>query len=148
MKILNKTFATRFLMLFLFGIALSGFISCNNDDDQSEPSTMELLTSGRWYFQSSTIISITSCDRQEYFDFSEDGLLILFITEMVEGTCENQPLQNLNFELLSNNNLLLRDDAGNTNSLQIVAISQNTMVLRQIMDDGTNHDLTFDKTAG
>ncbi len=148
MKTLNRTFATRFLMLLFLGISLTGIFSCNNDDDKSEPSTMELLTSGRWYLQSSTILTVTACDREKYFDFSNDGSLILLVTEMVDGTCTNHPLQNFTFELTTENNIIINQADGESTMLEIASITQNSLVLRQSMTDGGTHDLIFDKTAG
>lgn len=147
MKTLNTTFVTRFLMLLFFGISLTGIFSCNNDDDNdSEPTTFELLTSGRWYIQASSILATTACDRQKYFDFSDNNTLTVLMTEISDDGCVDLPLQHLTFELTSTNNIILSDGEGSV-TLQIISISQNSLVVRQTLAEGP-HDLTFDKTAG
>lgn len=53
--------------------------SCSSDDsDNSEPqTTLELLTSGKWYFESQFQDTLTPCEKIGYMEFKNDGTFVV-----------------------------------------------------------------------
>lgn len=63
--------------------------SCSNDDDSSNntlPTTLNLLTSGTWYFESKSQESYTTCETESTNNFMVDGSTIIEdIEESMDG---------------------------------------------------------------
>ncbi|MBV1924492.1 MAG: lipocalin family protein [Flavobacteriaceae bacterium] len=137
MKTFNKIFLISFLILL---------ISCSNSDDDSgdpaQPTTAELLTSGKWYFESKTPGTYSSCEKKGYIQFMTNGAFTLVSYDDTTGTCESLG-DNTGTYTLSNNlniNIVFGSDS---QSAVINSISEGGLTLET--DEET---LVFDKTEG
>ena len=76
--------------------------SCSNDDDSSNntlPTTLDLLTSGTWYFESKSQAGYTACQKESSIDFMVDGSTIIKIVEESMDGCELVETINTNYIL-------------------------------------------------
>lgn len=138
-----KTIKTIFTIL-----AFTTLFSCSSDDDSHQPTVAELLTSGKWYFESMTIAPLNNCGKNTFIQFFENGNAY---TETYSldgaGECVLSQVNSGTYELISDTQLSTTT-AGETNSsLVIVQISETQLILRD--ESGSTHNtITLDKTQG
>ncbi|WP_299335808.1 lipocalin family protein [uncultured Psychroserpens sp.] len=125
-------------LLFAFGCS-------NNDDgnsnDGGEQSTLELLVSGRWYQESKTPGSFSTCEKSSYIEFSNETDIALHFYNDDSGPCESEGVVNANYNL-SGNTLEINVPDG-TVTANIVSISEDELIVTA--EDET---VVFDKTEG
>lgn len=136
-----KTFS-RICLICLIVLAYS----CNKSDDDSSSSmpatTEELLTSGKWYFESKTPGTYTSCEKRGYIQFMVNGILTLESFDESSGTCKSLGAVTATYTLSNDVNLAIEFDS-DVQAAIIDSISEETLTLRT--DDET---LNFDKNEG
>ncbi|MFL0353179.1 lipocalin family protein [Xanthomarina sp. GH4-25] len=142
MKIPKQVFSVIILCLFII-------TSCSSDDDNSDsqppqPTTIELLTSGKWYFESKTPGMYTSCEKKGYIQFKTNGDLILNSFDDGSGSCESLGAVTAAYTLTSNVNLTLVFGP-DSQSAVINSISTNEL---KVSNSDTGENLVFDKTEG
>ena len=121
--------------------------SCNKDDDSSETqeaTNLELLTSGKWYQESKTPGTTTSCEKKTNLLFKTDGTLKLEIFEETSGSCQSLGIETLTYTLTNNVDLTLTFGTDTLN-LVILSITETQLNIRNDQDDEI---LVFDKTEG
>ena len=129
-------------MLLFMSLAILG---CSSDDDgNNQQSTEDLLTSGKWYFESITPGSYTDCEKKGYIQFMSNGTAIINSFEDFDGPCESLGAITVSYTLTNNVNLTLTF-AGETQNAVIEAISSNSLRVSN-PDDG--EIIEFDKTEG
>ncbi len=120
--------------------------SCNKSDDDSSSSmqatTEELLTSGKWYFESKTPGTYTLCEKSGYIQFMANGNLILESFDESSGTCGSLGAVTATYVVTNNMNLTI-EFGSDSQSAVIVSISEEALTLET---DGETLD--FDKTEG
>ena len=104
-------------------------LSCNNDDE-SNPSVRESLTSGRWYFESMSLSPLNDCEKNTFIEFFQNWNAYTESYNLnAENVCEITLVNSGSFELV------------------IVQISDSQLILRD--ESGSEHNtITFDKTQG
>ena len=126
------------LILLIYG--------CNKSDDDSSSSmqatTEELLTSGKWYFESKTPGTYTSCEKSGYIQFRINGTLILESFDESSGTCVSLGEIAATYTLTNNRNLTI-EFGSDTESAVINSISEEALTLQTDVET-----LNFDKTKG
>lgn len=76
MKIVHPNLFRLFTMFCLVTL----ICTCSSDDDSSSnalPTTLDLLTSGTWYFESKSQGSYSTCEKESSVDFMIDGSAII-----------------------------------------------------------------------
>lgn len=135
-------------VLFVLALCLALLnLNCNSDDDDgssSQPTNMELLTSGKWYFESKTPGSYNDCEKNGYIQFMDNGTLILDVFEEDAGTCVSLGAVTANYTLTNDVNLTLTLGT-DTESAVISAISATSLTVN---NTDTGEVIIFDKTAG
>ena len=133
-----KQLSILFIILTLFG--------CSSDDDNgsmnNNPTTIELLTSGRWYNESVSPGSYDNCEKMGYIQFSENGDFTIESFELDAGNCESLGINTANFTLTNNTNITISFE-GDTITAVIVSITENSLTITT--DEET---IVFDKTEG
>lgn len=93
-KILCSSLAVLFLL-----------VSCSNDDNspaEMSPTVQEMLSSGVWLWQSSSMQTVTSCNMQSYFNFiDDDTLLVENFDEDEMDNCVSDGIQSVPYTLLN-----------------------------------------------
>jgi len=83
-----KTVHPNLFRLFTMLCVVTLIYSCSSDDDSSsEPTTLELLTTGKWYTESKTQGSYSACDKNSYFDFKTNGNVSFEVFDDSSGLC-------------------------------------------------------------
>jgi hypothetical protein len=121
--------------------------SCNKDDDSSETTqktTLELLTSGKWYFESKTPGTYTACEKKGYILFKTNGDLIINSFDDSSGTCESLGEVTATYTLTNDENINLVFGS-ETQSAKINSISESEL---KITNNDTGEVNVFDKTEG
>lgn len=82
------------LKTFSIVCVLACTYSCSNSDDDStsnspQQTTKELLTSGKWYYESKTPGSYTPCEKKGNIHFMTDGNMTLNSFDDSSGTCQS-----------------------------------------------------------
>ena len=120
--------------------------SCNKSDDDSadliQPTTEELLTSGKWYFESKTPGTYTACEKIGFIQFMINGDVILDSFDDGSGTCESLGEVTATYTLTNNLNLNLVFGS-DSQSAVIDSISEDELTLENV-----NETVVFDKTEG
>lgn len=120
--------------------------SCSNSDDDSgssaQPTTMEMLTSGKWYFESKTPGSYSSCEKKGYIQLMSNGTFVLVSFDDDSGTCESLGENTGTYTLSNNTNLNLVIDS-ETISAVINSISEEELIL-----ETGGETLVFDTSEG
>ncbi len=136
MKLQNVLFAAVALSLFIF-------ISCSSGDDSSNPPTnQELLTTDKWYNESTSSGSYTACEKNGYIEFKTNGIVTIDSFDDGSGTCESLGATDANYILTSSTTITITLESDMVIAT-IEAISQDQLTL--IVEDET---LVFDKTEG
>lgn len=137
-----KTFKTIFTLTCLLML-----LSCNNDDE-SNPSVRESLTSGRWYFESMSLSPLNDCEKNTFIEFFQNGNAYTESYNLnTENVCEITLVNSGSFELVSDSQLSITYGTETNSSLVIVQISDSQLILRD--ESGSEHNtITFDKTQG
>ncbi len=120
--------------------------SCNKDDDSSEtPQTtnLELLTSGKWYQESRTPGTYSTCEKSTYLLFISDGTLKLESFDENSGNCQSNGVLSGTYTLTNNTALKLIFGEDSINAI-INSISENELTIKT----DQNETLVFDKTEG
>ena len=129
----------------LIGLVLLVYGCSNSDDDSSssmQATTAELLTSGKWYFQSKTPGTYSSCEKRGYINFMSNGNLIIESFEESSGTCESLGQETATYTVTNDRNLTIVIGS-DSQSAVIESISEDKLTLET--DDET---VVFDKTEG
>ena len=120
--------------------------SCNKSDDDSQSAmqatTEELLTSGKWYFESKTPGSYTSCEKSGYIHFLANGSITLESFDESSGTCESLGVVMATYTVTNNVNLTI-EFGSDVQTAVIDSISEEALTL-----EIENETLNFDKTEG
>lgn len=120
-------------------------IACSNNDDNDHnndgQTTLELLVSGRWYQESKSPGSFSSCEKNSYIEFSNETDIALHFYNEDSGPCESEGVINATYTL-SNNNLVI-NASGEIISVTIDAISENELIVTS-----ENETIVFDKIEG
>ncbi|MEZ4817170.1 MAG: lipocalin family protein [Flavobacteriaceae bacterium] len=118
----------------------------NSDDDaQTQQQTnLELLTSGKWYFQSKTPGSYTACEKKGYIQFMNNGMFTINVFDESSGTCASLGAVSANYTLTDGVTLTLTLGS-ETQSAVINDISENQLNITNTTQDET---IVFDKTEG
>lgn len=79
--------------------------SCSNDDNppaEVPPTVQEMLSSGIWYWQSSTRQIVSECNKQSYFNFIDDDTLLLenFAEDEMDN-CNSGGIESIPYILLN-----------------------------------------------
>ena len=127
-------------------LLLSLGCSKNNDDDSEnqQQSNLELLTSGKWYFQSKTPGSYTACEKKGYIQFMNDGMFTINVFDESSGTCASLGAVSANYTL-TNEVMLTLTLGSETQSAVINNISESQLNITNTTQDET---IVFDKTEG
>lgn len=128
-------------------LAFTTLISCSSDDSR-QPTVAELLTSGRWYFESMTAVTLNNCEKNTSIQFYENGN-IYTETYSLNGAneCVLSQVNSGTYELLSDTQLSTTNGSETNSSLVIVQISETQLILRD--ESGSTHNtITLDKTQG
>jgi hypothetical protein len=107
-----------------------------------QQTTADFLTSGKWYFQSKTPGSYTSCEKRGYIQFMTNGNLVLESFDDSSGNCESLGQDSATYTLTNNTNITI-EFGSDTQSAVIESISEEELTLK--IDAET---LVFDKTEG
>ncbi|MBP0903917.1 lipocalin family protein [Mariniflexile gromovii] len=132
---------TTYLVLAIF-ILLN---SCSKNDDP-EPTTEELLISGKWFFNKYNGEDINSCERQTYFHFTDANSLIVesFAFNSSSMVCQSGGLIGYSYTINSNNEIITTG-GGTILTFQIKSISQTSLVLVRQISSGALIETTFIK---
>ena len=139
---------TRYKICILSIVILT--FSCNKGDDdsdsqqQQEQTTIELLTSGKWYFESKTPGAYTACEKRGYIQFMENGNLVLNSFDDGSGTCESLGEITATYILTNNRSLTLIFEPDNQSAV-IDSISEDEF---KITNSNNGEKIVFDKTEG
>lgn len=130
-------------------LAFSTLLSCSKDDNDSrQPTVAELLTSGRWYFESMTSVTLDNCGKNTSIQFFDNGN-VYTETYSLNGAseCVLSQVNSGTYELLSDTQLSTTNGSETNSSLVIVQISETQLIIRD--ESGSTHNtITFDKTQG
>ena len=93
----------KILCLYITATLLLG--SCSNDDNapaEAPPTVQEMLSSGIWYWQSSTRQTVSDCNMQSYFNFIDDDTLLLenFAEDEMDN-CNSGGIESIPYILLN-----------------------------------------------
>lgn len=92
----------QFKILTILFVALLTF-NCSSDDDgpAPEPTTHQLLMSGKWFFSSVTEQSLDHCQKQTYYDFlDEDTLMAEGFVTGDSDECESSGVEVAKYKLI------------------------------------------------
>ena len=121
---------------------------CNKSDDDSgssiQPTTKELLTSGKWYFESKTPGAYTTCEKSGYIQFMVNGNLFLVSFDDGSGTCESLDEVTATYTLTNNVNLNFVFGS-DTQSAVIDSISEDELT---VTSNDNGEEIVFDKIEG
>jgi hypothetical protein len=131
-----KSFLILTLALVAFGC------NSNDDSDGEGPTNLELLTSGKWYQESSTSETYDNCEKMTYVEFTTGGSVTLNSFFDNAGTCESPGPVSGTYTLQNDVDIHIEIDGENMDAV-ITSISEDELVVTT--DEGT---LTFDKTEG
>ena len=110
MKVLQHT-----LKLVMIAIVLV-FTSCSKDDSVpednaalDEPTNHELLMTGKWYIQATSMGGATNdCQRQSYFQFiDEDTLIVQYYHINGEDNCVADPIEIITYFITEDDTITL-----------------------------------------
>lgn len=132
-------------ILLVLSIVL--FASCNKDDDggsNPQPTNLELLTSGKWYFESNPPGVNTACEKKGYVQFMANGSLIINSFDDASGTCESLGAVNATYTLTNDVNITIVFGS-DSQAVVINSISENEL---KITNSDNGEINIFDKTEG
>ncbi|NBL64357.1 hypothetical protein GV828_03965 [Flavobacterium sp. NST-5] len=133
-----KTLILEFRLITAILILSLTQISCSNDDREPETTFQDLLTSGKWYYQSSGD-TYPYCMRQTYFEFFSNGTYHRQQTYTLAGDCLQMPVETANYTLIGENAYYLQEDSAHP---WVVTNITTEVMVTEFM--GT--EITFDKT--
>ena len=141
-----KTLKTNSFKLVTLLCMVSLTYSCSNDDDASgsaTPTTLELLTSNTWYFESKSQGNYSECQKESSFDFMPDGsIAVNFVDDLLE-VCVYYGTINTTYTL---DGLNIDIDLDQDSIIGIMAYDPSLETLTIINDDGDF--IVFDKIEG
>ena len=113
------------------------FASCSKDDSPAEdtsmdePTTQELLMTGKWYMQSTSIGGpLNECERQTYLQFvDEDTLVIQSFSENGAMECESSGIRVQAYLMSGEDQFLLDNESDHPYDVDFVSATQ--LVLSQ-----------------
>ncbi|MFV0572320.1 MAG: lipocalin family protein [Xanthomarina gelatinilytica] len=123
-------------LIILFALTINLF-NCSKDDDkpQPEPTTHDLLMSGKWYWESVTSFTLTDCNKQSYFLFDGNDLLQETFAENNENNCVATFSQTGTYQL-NENTIIVTVDTGSV-VFTITSISKDKLVMNQVNGSDT-----------
>ncbi|WP_418508718.1 lipocalin family protein [Corallibacter sp.] len=128
------------LNAFIIVISMISLFSCSNDDDvlilPPEPTTQELLAN-KWYLEKRVNTSTTppttyeanDCEKNTYFDFNNDGIIIAESFGLNGGNCESLSLESGTYSLNNNEDQIIITDSGSTQIVNILTLSSTELVI-------------------
>jgi len=123
--------------------------SCSDDDgNTAQPTVAELLTSGRWYFQTVSSSELNACEKTTFIEFFDNGNAYSETYSLnTEGACTMISSSSGTYELLSDTQLSITNNGETNDDLVIVQISETQLILR---DESGSMPVTIslDKTRG
>lgn len=123
----------QFKILSLLLVAMLTF-NCSSDDDSAaqEPTTQELLMSGKWYFSSISDTQFDICQGNGYYDFiTTDTLIAQGFHGDASDQCESTGFEVATYVLINDNKRLLFTVDEHELIMSIEFISDSKLVLKQ-----------------
>lgn len=133
----------KILKLLSFMLITLLVLNCSNDDDnfqpqiQPEPTTQDLLISGKWYWVSSSESTLDDCQKQSYIEFIDlDTLLIEDFRINSSDICESNGINSVTYQLIDDS--IIQVTIGtDTSNLNIEFISDTRLIITQEISSGT-----------
>lgn len=148
--------------LVILAIILS-VIACSKDDSNDDTKTstgiIDKITTGTWYLEEQKIlyadgqtgnVITNDCARKTSYDFSEDKILVVGLTDDGPGTCEYTWL-NYVFELHSDTDkiTITQTPGGTPREYTILELAPDKLVLQIPTNSGKDKlNITFDRMEG
>lgn len=121
-------------------------INCSKKDDDNNPTqktNKELLTTGKWYQESKSFGTYSACEKKTNIQFKTDDTLKLEAFDENSGSCQSTGIENATYTLTDNTNLTITFGPDTINTV-ILSISETELTLK----NEQNETLIFDKTEG
>jgi hypothetical protein len=114
-------------------IAFTCIPGCGNDDgmDQTPLTTLELLSSGIWYLESSTEKPLDECDEQTSYHFLDNGsmLITLYVRDAMDS-CNTSAALSFGNELQGEDEMLIStEDRPMTVTIDFISEDRLVMTL-------------------
>ncbi|MGC1471608.1 MAG: hypothetical protein WA775_03360 [Psychroserpens sp.] len=123
---------------------LTFLFTCSQDDDvDSNITTLEILTSDKWYFQSKSPGTYTECNRKGFLDFSTDGTVSIRAFDDTSDDCGLEVVFDTTYTL---NGLNIDVEIGSDSIIGIIAYDPSVETITIINSEGDS--ITFDKIEG
>ena len=129
MKFLQHTLKLTIIVLVLASCSKDG--SPAEENSMDEPTTQELLMTGKWYMQSTSISGpFNECERQTYLEFvDEDTLVIQSFAENGAMECESSGIRVQAYLMSGEDQFLLDNESDHPYDVDFVSATQ--LVLSQ-----------------
>ncbi len=138
-KIMNVLKTLNIVCLILFAF------SCNSDDDSSSeiaPSTLELLTNGKWYLESKTPGGFSDCEKNSSFKFNANHTVDVENFDDSSGPCDTLGTVNSTYSL--SGSVLTIELGSDSVTATINSISETNLNVTNNVGD----TIVFDKVQG